>query len=96
MLRLFGHHISLRAVSFAAFELFAFVAIFSISRTLVLDFLNSGSKDVYGKAYLLPLCCIFAFGTASACGLYNQAISNDPDRLVGLSLPLTSAGLKRK
>jgi len=82
MLRVFGHHISLRAVTFAAFELCAFIAIFNISRAFILEYMFAGTVDTYGHAYLLPLCCFIAFGTAAACGLYNKEICADPNRVV--------------
>jgi sugar transferase (PEP-CTERM system associated) len=82
MINVFGHHISLRAVAFAAFELAAFIAMFNISRATVLHFAAPGSTDLYGQAYLLPLCCFLAFATASGCGLYNKEVSVDPHRVV--------------
>jgi len=82
MLRIFGHHISLRALTFAGFELLAFVAIFNISRAFVLHIALPGETDTYGHAYLLPSFSLIAFGTASACGLYNRDVGTDPHRLV--------------
>jgi len=82
MISLFGHHISLRAALFAAFEILTFIAIYNISRALVLDYAGDGVGDTYGQAFLLPLCCVIAFGTAAACGLYNKEISEDPNRIV--------------
>jgi len=82
MISLFGHHISLRAALFAAFELLTFIAIFNISRALLLQYSAGGATDLYGQAYLLPICCFIAFGTASACGLYNREVSADPNKIV--------------
>jgi len=82
MLRLFRHHISLRALTFAAFEVLAFIALYNISRAFMLNVVFPEYTDSYGQAYLLPLCCLIAFGTASACGLYNKEMSADPNRIV--------------
>jgi sugar transferase (PEP-CTERM system associated) len=87
MISVFGHHISLRALIFAAFEILAFIAIYNVSRALVLDYV--GATDTYGHAYILPLCCFIAFATASACGLYNKEVSADPNRIVSRLLAVS-------
>jgi len=90
MLRVFSHHISLRAFTFAAFEILAFIAIYNISRAFMLNVAFPGYSDDYGHAYLLPLCCLIAFGTASACGLYNREMSADPHRIVSRLLVVSA------
>ncbi len=83
MINVFGHHISLRAAVFAAFELLAFIAIFNIAQATVIHYALPGvSIDTVRQGYLLPLCCMIAFGTASACGLYNREVSADPQRII--------------
>ncbi|MGE4062921.1 MAG: TIGR03013 family XrtA/PEP-CTERM system glycosyltransferase [Rhodospirillaceae bacterium] len=83
MVRVFGHHISLRAVLFAVVEIAAFITFFNISRAMAL-YLVAGDYqgEIFGQTFLLPLFCVIAFATASACGLYNREISADPNRIV--------------
>src|SRR5262249_14503786 len=78
MIRVFGHHISLRAVLFAIFELAVFVTFYNVSRVAVTYIPGSGAEAVYGAPYFLPLFCIIALCTAAACGLYNKEMCSDP------------------
>ena len=78
MIRVFGHHISLRAVLFAVFELAVFVTFYNVSRVAVTYITGSAGESVYGAPYLLPLFCLIALCTAAACGLYNKEMCADP------------------
>jgi len=83
MVRVFGHHISLRAVLFAIVEIAAFITFFNISRALALYLVEGNYQgEIIGQTFLLPLFCVIAFATASACGLYNREIRSDPNRIV--------------
>ena len=83
MVRVFGHHISLRAVLFSVVEIAAFITFFNISRAMALYLVEGNYQgEVFGQTLLLPLFCAIAFGTASACGLYNREIKSDPTRIV--------------
>lgn len=83
MVRVFGHHISLRAVLFAVVEIAAFITFYNICRAFTLFVVEGDYRgDLYGQTFLLPLFCVIAFATASACGLYNREIRSDPHRVV--------------
>src|SRR5262249_23726348 len=82
MIRVFGHHISLRAVLFAVFELAMFVTFYNVFRAGAFHFVPGDTHSLYGQAYLLPLFCFIAFTTASACGLYNKEMCSDPHGIV--------------
>jgi sugar transferase (PEP-CTERM system associated) len=79
MITVFSHHISLRAAILAALELLAFIVFYNVSRATMLHY--AGTADTYGQTQLLPWFCAIAFGTASACGLYNREMSADPHRV---------------
>ena len=78
MVRVFGHHISLRAVFFAVFELAIFIALYNVSRLAVLTYLNGGATELYAQHAFLPIFCAVAFLTASGLGLYNREMCSDP------------------
>jgi sugar transferase (PEP-CTERM system associated) len=83
MVRVFGHHISLRAVLFAVVEIAAFITFFNLSRAMALYMVEGDYRgEIFGQTILLPLFCAIAFATASACGLYNREIRSDPNRIV--------------
>ncbi|MHB1204532.1 MAG: TIGR03013 family XrtA/PEP-CTERM system glycosyltransferase [Rhodospirillaceae bacterium] len=82
MLRIFGHYISLRALSFAAFEVLAFVGIYNIARAFVLHSALPVAANTHGYFFLLPLCSFIALATASGCGLYNKEMCADSHGLV--------------
>ncbi len=80
MIRVFGHHISLRALLFAVFELAVFITFYNVSHVAV-TYISASGEGVYGPAFLLPLFCVIALCTAAACGLYNKEMCSDPHGL---------------
>ncbi|MGZ5165628.1 MAG: TIGR03013 family XrtA/PEP-CTERM system glycosyltransferase [Burkholderiales bacterium] len=78
MVRVFGHHISLRAVLFAIFEMAIFVALYNACRVVTFTVLYGEVRELYGHAVFLPLFCVITFSTASALGLYNKEMCQDP------------------
>jgi sugar transferase (PEP-CTERM system associated) len=78
MVRVFGHHISLRAVLFAVFELAIFITLYNVSRIATQTFLYGSTTDLYAHGFFLPIFCAIAFLTASGLGLYNKEMCSDP------------------
>ena len=78
MVRVFGHHISFRALLFAVFELAIFITLYNVCRIATLDFLYDGPTALYGHTFFLPVFCAIAFLTASGLGLYNKEMCSDP------------------
>ena len=82
MIRVFGHHFSLRAVLYAVFEIAVFVALYNACRIATFVILFGDLRPVYNQPIFLPLFCMIAFFTGAALGLYNKEMCSDPHRNV--------------
>jgi sugar transferase (PEP-CTERM system associated) len=82
MLRIFGHHISQRAILIAVLELTTFIAIYFIAQVLIAQTMAPDQTGLADRKELLPLFCLIAFVSAAACGLYNKEMSSQVAKLV--------------